>query len=68
MKKFLKVDQLETQVSALQSENAKLVLNNAVLESEKRGLYAKEKEYQKRIKYLQDIMKSHGWDENTFLQ
>lgn len=62
MKKFLKVDQLETKVSTLQAENAKLVLNNAVLESEKRSLHAKENEYKKRIKYLEDIMVSHGWD------
>lgn len=62
MKKFMKVDQLETRVAALQAENAKLILNNAVLESEKRSLNAKENEYKKRIHYLEDIMKRNGWD------
>lgn len=62
MKKFLKVDQLETKVSTLQAENAKLILNNAVLESEKKTFYAKENEYKKRIKYLEDIMIANGWD------
>ncbi|KAK4520484.1 uncharacterized protein ATC70_007996 [Mucor velutinosus] len=65
MKKFLKVDQLETKVNALQAENAKLTLSNAVLESEKRSLHAKENEYKKRIKYLEDIMRCNGWDFNT---
>ncbi|KAI8638712.1 hypothetical protein BD408DRAFT_422559 [Parasitella parasitica] len=62
MKKFMKVDQLETKVNTLQAENAKLTLSNAVLESEKRSLHAKENEYKKRIKYLEDIMTCHGWD------
>lgn len=62
MKKFMKVDQLETKVASLQAENAKLTLNNAVLESEKRGLYAKENEYKKRIRYLEEVMKCNGWD------
>lgn len=63
----MKVDQLENQVNALQAENAKLVLNNAVLESEKRSLHAKEIEYKKRIKYLEDIMICQGWDfENNY--
>lgn len=65
MKKFMKVDQLETKVNALQAENAKLTLNNAVLESEKRSLHAKENEYKKRIKYLEDIMMCNGWDFNN---
>lgn len=65
MKKFLKVDQLETKVNALQAENAKLTLNNAVLESEKRSLHAKENEYKKRIKYLENLMRCNGWDFNT---
>ncbi|CEG84340.1 hypothetical protein RMATCC62417_18157 [Rhizopus microsporus] len=64
LKKLLKVDQLETRVATLQAENAKLILNNAVLESEKKSLYAKEAEYKKRIKYLEDIMKRNGWNEN----
>ncbi|CAO3680087.1 unnamed protein product [Rhizopus stolonifer] len=63
LKKLLKVDQLETQVSELQAENAKLVLNNAVLESEKKGLNAKEIAYKKRINYLEEVMKSYGWQE-----
>lgn len=58
------MDQLETRVATLQAENAKLILNNAVLESEKKSLYAKEAEYKKRIKYLEDIMKRNGWNEN----
>ncbi|KAI9480834.1 MAG: hypothetical protein EXX96DRAFT_564294 [Benjaminiella poitrasii] len=62
MKKMLKVDQLEYKVNSLQTENAKLTLSNAVLESEKRILHAKEIEYKKRIKHLEDIMVSHGWD------
>ncbi|OBZ88197.1 hypothetical protein A0J61_03742, partial [Choanephora cucurbitarum] len=67
LKKLMKVDQLENQVNALQAENAKLVLNNAVLESQKRSLYAKELEYKKRIKYLEDIMICQGWDfENNY--
>ena len=61
----MKVDQLETKVNALQTENAKLTLNNAVLESEKRSLHAKENEYKKRIKYLEDIMMRNGWDFNN---
>ncbi|KAG1467134.1 hypothetical protein G6F55_000013 [Rhizopus delemar] len=63
LKKLLKVDQLETKVAALQAENAKLILNNAVLESEKKSLYAKEVEYKKRINYLEEVMKRHGWQE-----
>ncbi|KAI8990187.1 hypothetical protein BDB01DRAFT_894975 [Pilobolus umbonatus] len=62
MKKFMKVDELENKVTILQAENAKLILSKAVLESEKKGLYAKEREYQKRIKYLEDIMRMNGWD------
>lgn len=65
MKKFLKVDQLETRVATLQAENAKLILSNAVLESEKRSLNAKENEYIKRIRYLEEIIKSNGWDFST---
>lgn len=42
MKKFLKIEYLENRVNQLQTENAKLVLNNALLESEKRGWAAKE--------------------------
>lgn len=57
------MDQLETQVAELQAENAKLVLNNAVLESEKKGLNAKEIAYKKRINYLEEVMKSYGWQE-----
>jgi uncharacterized small protein (DUF1192 family) len=62
MKKFLKVDQLENRVAALQAENAKLILSNAVLESEKRSLNAKEKEYKKRIRYLEETMMRNGWE------
>ncbi|KAI8991960.1 hypothetical protein BDF20DRAFT_831957 [Mycotypha africana] len=63
LKKLLKVEQLENKVNSLQAENAKLVLNNAILESEKRSMKAKEADYQKRIKYLEGIVKSHGlWD------
>ncbi|KAI8061256.1 hypothetical protein BDF21DRAFT_497204 [Thamnidium elegans] len=65
MKKFMKVDQLENRVASLQAENAKLTLNNAVLESEKRSLYAKENEYKKRIRYLEEVMKCNGWDFST---
>ncbi|KAI9495633.1 hypothetical protein BDB00DRAFT_812722 [Zychaea mexicana] len=53
MKKFLKIENLENRVNQLQTENAKLVLNNALLESEKRGWMAKEAEYKKRIKLLE---------------
>jgi hypothetical protein len=67
MKKFMKVDQLESKVTTLLAENAKLTLSNAVLESEKRSLHAKENEYRKRIKYLEDIMICQGWDfENNY--
>lgn len=62
MKKFLKVDQLENRVAALQAENAKLILSNAVLESEKRSLNAKEKEYKRRIRYLEETMMRNGWE------
>jgi FtsZ-binding cell division protein ZapB len=65
MKKFMKVDQLENRVASLQAENAKLTLNNAVLESEKRSMYAKENEYKKRIRYLEEVMKCNGWDFST---
>lgn len=61
----MKVDQLESKVSSLQAENAKLILNNAVLESEKRSLNAKENEYKKRIRYLEEVMKCNGWDFST---
>ncbi|KAF7722794.1 hypothetical protein EC973_002678 [Apophysomyces ossiformis] len=60
MKKFLNVQNLESRVTHLQSENAKLVLNNAVLESEKKSLLAKEVEYKKRIKQLESIIKGSG--------
>ncbi|KAI8141869.1 hypothetical protein BJV82DRAFT_617838 [Fennellomyces sp. T-0311] len=53
LKKFLKIEYLENRVNQLQTENAKLVLNNALLESEKRGWAAKEAEYKKRIKLLE---------------
>ncbi|KAI9278526.1 hypothetical protein BDA99DRAFT_492421 [Phascolomyces articulosus] len=53
LKKFLKIEYLENRVNQLQTENAKLVLNNALLESEKRGWVAKEAEYKKRIKLLE---------------
>lgn len=53
MKKFLKIEYLENRVNALQTENAKLVLNNALLESEKKSWLAKEAEYKKRIKALE---------------
>ncbi|KAG2226609.1 hypothetical protein INT45_005095 [Circinella minor] len=53
LKKFLKIENLENRVNQLQTENAKLVLNNALLESEKRGWVAKEAEYKKRIKLLE---------------
>jgi hypothetical protein len=65
MKKLLKIDQLEGRVATLQAENAQLVLNNAVLESEKRSLNAKEGEYKKRIKYLEDIVKQNGLQTTT---
>ncbi|KAI8879541.1 hypothetical protein K501DRAFT_256666 [Backusella circina FSU 941] len=65
MKKLLKTDQLESRVAALQAENAQLVLNNAVLESEKRSQTAKEVEYKKRIKYLEDIIKQNGFQTTT---
>ncbi|KAG0167941.1 hypothetical protein DFQ28_006236 [Apophysomyces sp. BC1034] len=57
LKKFLNVQNLEGRVSHLQSENAKLVLNNAVLESEKKSFLAKEIEYKKRIKQLENLIK-----------
>ena len=56
MKKFLKVEFLEKQVAALQAENSKLVLRTAVLDSEKQSMLAKEQEYIRRIKHLEDIV------------
>ncbi|CAO3660428.1 unnamed protein product [Umbelopsis vinacea] len=56
LKKFLKVEFLEKQVSALQAENSKLVLRTAVLDSEKQSMLAKEQEYIRRIKHLEDIV------------
>ncbi|KAI9021551.1 hypothetical protein CLU79DRAFT_753804 [Phycomyces nitens] len=61
MKKLLKIEHLENQVNQLQAENAKLVLSNALLESDKRSMCAKEAEYKKRIKYYEDLTKMHGW-------
>lgn len=58
MKKFLKIENLENKVDALQAENAKLVLSNALLESDKRSMCAKEVEYKKRIKYLEDQLRN----------
>jgi len=55
LKKFLKVEFLEKQVAALQAENSKLVLRTAVLDSEKHSMLAKEQEYLRRIKHLEDI-------------
>ncbi|KAI9317754.1 hypothetical protein BX666DRAFT_1940528 [Dichotomocladium elegans] len=54
LKKFLKIEFLENKVNQLQSENGKLVLSNALLESEKRGWLAKEAEYKKRIRWLEE--------------
>jgi hypothetical protein len=56
LKKFLKVEFLEKQVAALQAENSKLVLRTAVLDSEKQSMLAKEQEYIRRIKHLEDIV------------
>lgn len=55
LKKFLKVEFLEKQVAALQAENSKLVLRTAVLDSEKHSMLAKEQEYLRRIKHLEEI-------------
>ncbi|KAL0079835.1 basic-leucine zipper transcription factor [Phycomyces blakesleeanus] len=60
MKKLLKIEHLEHRVNQLQAENAKLVLSNALLESDKRSMCAKEAEYKKRIKYYEDLTKMHG--------
>ncbi|KAI9306207.1 hypothetical protein BJ944DRAFT_263946 [Cunninghamella echinulata] len=57
LKKLLHIEHLEQQIHQLQTENAKLVLNNAVLESDKKSFLAKEIEYKKRIKYLEDIVR-----------
>ncbi|CAO3650887.1 unnamed protein product [Cunninghamella blakesleeana] len=57
LKKLLHIEHLEQQIHQLQAENAKLVLNNAVLESDKKSFLAKEIEYKKRIKYLEDIVR-----------
>lgn len=59
MKKFLKIEYLENRVNQLQTENAKLVLNNALLESEKRGWAAKEAEYIRRLKLLEESSQCH---------
>ncbi|KAI8328042.1 hypothetical protein BC941DRAFT_457909 [Chlamydoabsidia padenii] len=57
MKKLMHIEHLEHQIQQLQSENSQLVLNNALVESEKKSLLAKEQEYKKRIKYLEDIVR-----------
>ncbi|CAM0140165.1 hypothetical protein VKS41_005811 [Umbelopsis sp. WA50703] len=57
LKKFLKVEFLEKQVAGLQAENSKLVLRTAVLDSEKQSMLAKEQEYIRRIKHLEDVVK-----------
>ncbi|KAI8381367.1 uncharacterized protein BYT42DRAFT_613151 [Radiomyces spectabilis] len=59
LKKLLKIEHLENRVDELQAENAKLVLSNALLESDKRTLRAKEVEYKKRIKYLEEQLGNH---------
>ncbi|CAO3599375.1 unnamed protein product [Absidia cylindrospora] len=57
MKKLMHIEHLEHQIQQLQAENSQLVLNNALVESEKKSLLAKEQEYKKRIKYLEDIVR-----------
>jgi hypothetical protein len=57
MKKLMHIEHLELQIQQLQTENSQLVLNNALIESEKKSLLAKEQEYKKRIKYLEDIVR-----------
>lgn len=59
MKKFLKIETLENRVNQLQTENAKLVLQNALLESEKRSWLVQEAEFKKRIKHLEDALAQH---------
>ncbi|KAI8079996.1 uncharacterized protein BX664DRAFT_388944 [Halteromyces radiatus] len=57
LKKLMHIENLEHQIQQFQAENSQLVLNNAMLESEKKSLLAKEQEYKKRIKYLEDIVR-----------
>ncbi|KAI8064645.1 hypothetical protein BC940DRAFT_348540 [Gongronella butleri] len=67
LKKLLHIEHLENQIKELQSENAQLVLNNALLESEKKSMAAREQEYKKRIQYLEEVvrMSCHGVGGNT---
>ncbi|KAI7872526.1 hypothetical protein BDF14DRAFT_1877733 [Spinellus fusiger] len=60
MRRLLKIEHLEDRVNQLLTENSKLVLNNALLESEKKSMHAKESEYKKRIKYYEELTKSYG--------
>lgn len=53
MKKLMKMEQLETKVNDLESENHTLTTRIAVLESEKRGLESKSTAYEERIKVLE---------------
>ncbi|KAG1049430.1 hypothetical protein G6F43_008245 [Rhizopus delemar] len=53
MKKVLKMEQLEEQVKALASENARLTTRVAVLESEKGTLVFKEQSLEDRIRVLE---------------
>lgn len=57
MKKLLKMEGLERRVADLEAENSKLVLKVAVLESEKTGGDAREQEYERRIKRLEDQLR-----------
>jgi hypothetical protein len=53
MKKLMKMEQLESKVNELESENHTLVTRIAVLESEKYGLESKSTSYEERIKVLE---------------
>lgn len=53
LKKILKMENLETQVKDLESDNSRLTTRVAVLESEKGALASKEKSLEERIRVLE---------------
>ncbi|KAH8553907.1 hypothetical protein BGW37DRAFT_482696 [Umbelopsis sp. PMI_123] len=53
LKKLVKMETLEKQVSELEAENSKLNTRVAVLESEKNGLEAKERSLEERVRNLE---------------
>ncbi|KAI8582121.1 hypothetical protein K450DRAFT_229109 [Umbelopsis ramanniana AG] len=53
LKKLVKMETLETQVSELEADNSKLNTRVAVLESEKNGLEAKERSLEERVRNLE---------------